>query len=125
MRARVLVCVWLGGLILAVFGGGRAIAAVPHRADGSLSDWVGDPTMLAGETRVSKGELIQDDYLYDDYGADLNQAPDTPVFRGNLDPTRGDYRYPTDASRYGYNAADLRELRVAADRRGLHLLVFL
>src|SRR5437870_1312166 len=113
MRGRLIVVVWLAGLVFAgLIGGGQAMAAVPHRADGNLSDWVGDPTMLAGETRVSKGELIYDDYVYDDYGADLNGGPDNPVFRGNLDPTRGDYRYPTNSNRYGYNAADLRELRV-------------
>jgi pimeloyl-ACP methyl ester carboxylesterase len=106
-----------------------AQAATPgpttHRADGNLSDWTGQPTMLAGETRISQGELIYDDYLYDDYGADLNGGPNTPDFRDNLAPTRGDYRYPADEAIYGYNAADLRELRVAADTRGLHLLVFL
>jgi dienelactone hydrolase len=102
---------------------GQAQAA--YGADGNLSDWVGQPTMLSGETRISSGELIYDDWLYDDYGADLDGGPNQPVFRGNLDPTRGDYRYPTNSSRYGYNAADLRELRVGADGRGLHLLVYL
>ena len=77
--------------------------------------------MLSGETRVSKGELIYDDWLYDDYGADLDQAPNQPAFRAALAPTQGDYRYPTNSARYGYNAADLRELRVAADGYGLHL----
>jgi dienelactone hydrolase len=102
-----------------------AQAATAHRADGNLSDWQGDPTMLSGETRVSKGELIYDDWLYDDYGADLDQATNQPVFRGNLAPTQGDYRYPTDAARYGYNAADIREVRIAADSFGIHVLVYL
>ena len=104
---------------------GSAAAAGPHRADGQLADWTGEPTMLSGETRVSNGELIYDDWLYDDYGADLDQAANRPAFRGALAPTQGDYRYPTDAARYGYNAADLRQLRVAADGYGLHLVVFL
>jgi dienelactone hydrolase len=99
--------------------------ATTHRADGNLSDWQGDPTMLAGQTRVSKGELIYDDWLYDDYGADLDQATNPPVFRGNLAPTQGDYRYPTDSNKYGYNAADVREVRIAADSYGIHLLVHL
>ena len=47
------------------------------------------------------------------------------AFRAALAPTKGDYRYPTDQARYGYNAADLRELRIAADSYGLHVLVFL
>ena len=99
--------------------------ALSHRADGKLSDWRGDPTMLAGESRVSQGELIYDDWLYDDYGPNLDQASNPPAFRSNLAPTRGDFRYPTNANRYGYNAADLRELRVAADARGLHIVAFL
>ena len=102
-----------------------AAAATPHRADGSLSDWRGDATMLSGESRVSKGELINDDWLYDDYGADLDHASNMPVFRANLAPTRGDYRYPTNSARYGYNAADLRQLRVSASGTGLHVAAFL
>jgi dienelactone hydrolase len=100
-------------------------AAGPHRADGRLSDWRGDATMLSGETRVSEGELIQDDWLYDDYGADFDNVSNTPVFRSALAPTRGDYRYPTTSARYGYNAADLRQLRVSASGAGLHIAAFL
>ena len=100
-------------------------SAGAHRADGKLSDWKGDATMLSGETSISKGELINDDWLYDDYGADLDHGPNTPVFRAALAPTRGDYRYPSDSGRYGYNAADLRQLRVAADGAGLHIAAFL
>ena len=104
---------------------GTASAASPHRADGQLDDWTGEPTMLSGETRVSNGELIYDDWLYDDYGANLDGIANRPVFRGVLAPTEGDYRYPTDDARYGYNAADLRQLRVTADGYGLHVAVFL
>src|SRR6266540_1702872 len=94
-------------------------ASALHRADGVLSDWVGTPTSLAGQTRVGAGELIYDDWLYDDYGADLDHNTNQPVFRGNLAPTQGDYRYPTNSQRYGYNAADIREVRLAADNYGL------
>ncbi len=112
-------------LATAAVGTGPAAAASSHLADGKLSEWKGDPTMLSGQTRVSRGELIHDDWLYDDYGADLDQATNPPAFRSQLAPTQGDYRYPTTSSRYGYNAADLRQLRIAADGYGLHLLVFL
>jgi dienelactone hydrolase len=98
----------------------RAVAKV---ADGSLADWRGEPTYLAGRSQISRGELIYTDYLYDDYGPDLNGRPDQPAFRSQLAPTNGDYRYPADPDRYGYNAADLRELRIAADGRALHLLI--
>lgn len=115
----------LVALALAATSATPASAGATHRADGNVSDWVGDPTMLSGQTRISKGELIYDDWLYDDYGADLDQGPNQPAFRGNLAPTQGDYRYPTDSGRYGYNAADIRQLRVAADSWGMHFVVFL
>jgi dienelactone hydrolase len=94
-------------------------------ADGRLAEWRGTPTYLAGRTQVSHGELIYTDYLYDDYGPDLDRLPNDPAFRAPLAPTNGDYRYPADADRYGHNAADLRELRVSATRGGLHALVAL
>ena len=96
-----------------------------YKADGKLGEWKGTPTNLAGRDQISRGELIATDYLYDDYGADNDGAPGQPPFRDNLAPARGDYRYPADPARYGYNAADLRELRVAADSRGLHALISL
>ena len=37
-------------------------AQASYRADGDLSEWVGQPTMLSGETRISSGELIYDDW---------------------------------------------------------------
>jgi len=116
-------CVVLAVLALSLLGVPQASAV--HSADGVLSDWVGTGTSLSGETRISGGELVYDDWLYDDYGADIDNGANQPVFRGNLAPTQGDYRYPTNSARYGYNAADLRQLRVAADANGLHLLVYL
>jgi dienelactone hydrolase len=112
-------------LSIAAVPAGPAAAATAHRADGNLSDWTGTPTMLSGQTRISNGELIYTDWLYDDYGADLDQATNRPAFRAALAPTKGDYRYPTNEARYGNNAADLRELRVATDGYGLHVVVFL
>ena len=93
-------------------------AGTPHRADSKLNDWRGDPTDIAGHVQVSRGELIYTDYLYDDYGADVNGTGDKPAFR-STPPTSGDYRYPPD-QRYGHNAADIRELRLALDGDGLH-----
>src|SRR5436189_5233044 len=93
-----------------------------HSADGVLSDWVGTGTSLSGQTRISGGELIYDDWLYDDYGADIDNRSNQPVFRGNLAPTQGDYRYPTNSARYGYNTAHLRPLPLAASADALPLL---
>jgi hypothetical protein len=115
----------LAAMTLLLVAAPAASAASAHRADGKLGDWRGKPTMLAGTSQVSRGELIYSDYLYDDYGADLNGTPDIPRFRAAYGVTAGDYRYPENRARYGFNAADLRELRIASDRRGLHLLIAL
>lgn len=107
----------------------RASFAVPScrrstiRVDGATRDWTGTPTYIAGTTALSRGELIHTDYLYDDYGADRDGMPAQPPFRANLAPIKGDLRYPADEARYGNNAADLRELRVAAAGGGLRLLI--
>src|SRR2546423_13357889 len=94
-----------------------------HRADGKLRDWRGTPTYIAGQSITSRGEFIYTDYLFDDYGPDLNGRTDQPAFRSALAPTRGDYRYPKDDPRYLNNGADLREFRIAADRNTVHLLI--
>ena len=79
-----------------------------------LADWRGDPTWLSGETRISQGELIHDDWLYDDYGADLDNGPEPARLPRRLAPTRGDYRYPTNS-----RALRLQRRRPApAARRG-------
>jgi predicted esterase len=100
----------------------RSRPAPDYVADGNLAEWRGTPTNLAGRMQISRGELVYTDFLYDDYGADRNGTPDQPDFSGSTSATAGDYRYPPEPARYGYNAADLRELRVAADGRALHLL---
>jgi hypothetical protein len=115
----------IAGACLAACASAPAAAASVHRADGDLSDWHGRPTMLGGRTQISGGELIYTDYLYDDYGPDLNGHGDLPQFRDELAPKAGDYGYPDNPDRYGYNAADLRELRIAADSSGLHALIAL
>lgn len=111
------------GLSTLVVAPSEAAAGVAHRADGQFADWVGNPTMLGGRTTVDLGELIYDDYLYDDYGPNLDQAPNLAPFVTLLSSTNGDYRYP-DGESYGYNAADLRQLRIAATGTTLHLAVF-
>ncbi|HVE67721.1 MAG TPA: hypothetical protein VNB64_03975, partial [Solirubrobacteraceae bacterium] len=115
--------VLLGAAVPAQAARVRSHPMLPHTADGDLAEWRGTPTNLAGRSQISRGEWIYTDFLYDDYGADLNGRPDQPDFAGGTAATTGDYRYPGDPDRYGYNAADLRELRVAADGRALYLLV--
>src|SRR4051794_19735944 len=117
---------WVAPLAaLAAFAAAASPAAARHVADGKLRDWRGKATELSGQTALSRGELIYTDWLYDDYGADVDHAMNEPAFRCEGCLTRGDLRYPGPASHYGYNAADLRELRLAADRRGLHVMIAL
>lgn len=111
---------------LLLFPAAAGGAVRPHLADGKLGDWRGRASAISGVTNVSRGELIYTDWLYDDFGADTDGVPtNRTAWAFVFYPTVGDYRYPTDEARYGTNAADLRELRIAADRRRLHLLVSL
>jgi hypothetical protein len=93
----------------------------------SAREWVGTPANVSGQTVLSRGELVYTDWLYDDYGPNLDGVPNGPPEQemGGFNPTEGDYRYPDEPDRYGYNAADLRELRIAADDQGLHLRISL
>jgi hypothetical protein len=85
--------------------------------------WDAEPIMVSGAEAYRKGEFLYQDYLYEGFGANTtNQlmaspetAPPTPIFG----PMTGDVVYPTDAARYGYNAADLVELRVDADNHSV------
>lgn len=102
----------------------------PRLVDGDVSDWRGQPTGFAGTSVYSAGELVYTDHLFDSYGAD--DGGDTARF-GVLD--RVEDRLPETyrldgASRgeehYGdaglQDAADLLELRVAADGETVWLL---
>ncbi len=98
----------------------EADASRPVRvADGRVSDWRGESSRLGGTWQYSAGELVYQDHIYDDLGADTRQRSQQYGITG---PPSGDYRYPTDEKRYGNNAADLLELRFAADREALWVL---
>jgi hypothetical protein len=85
--------------------------------------WDADPIMVSGAAAYREGEFVYQDYLYDGFGADTTDepmaspetAPPTPIFGGMT----GDVVYPTDEARYGYNAADLVELRIDDDDRSI------
>ena len=125
---------------------GPSTRPAAHKADGNLADWVGTSTRYGGTAVYSKGEYVYTDHLFDAYGADdgrdaqrdqvldalANAAPSTyrlePLFQANIPgevgaPNPG----PLDVQEnYGdapmQAAADLRELRVAADANALHVL---
>jgi hypothetical protein len=56
--------------------------------------WTAAPILVSGASAYRSHELVYQDHLYDDTGAD------------------GTYVYPTDAGRFANNAADLVEVRV-------------
>ncbi len=66
------------------------------------------PLLVSGQEAYVAGEYLYQDFLYDDYGSDTDGAGAFP-----LSPRAGNIDYPTDTARYGNNAADLVELRIA------------
>ena len=124
----------------------------PKVTEGSFLDWVGTPSNLGGITIRSKGELIYTDHVFDAHGADdgadaerlatldplAEAVPETyridPVFQ--VDPL-GELGAPDEftdllppqlkaAEQYGnagmVGAADLTELRIAADASKVSVL---
>jgi Prolyl oligopeptidase family len=85
--------------------------------------WDAAPLMVSGASAYREGEFLYQDYLYDGFGANTTNepmaspetAPPTPVFGGMT----GDVVYPTDEERYGFNAADLVELRIDSDGKSV------
>jgi putative cell wall-binding protein len=79
-----------------------------------------EPILVSGEEAYRDGEYLYQDYLYDDYGSDTNGSAveSNPASLGDSDqngavPRVGDITYPTNRARYGGNAADLVEFRIA------------
>ncbi|MES2885566.1 MAG: hypothetical protein V4709_12215 [Pseudomonadota bacterium] len=82
--------------------------------------FVAAPILVQGQEAYVNGEYLYQDYLYDDYGSDVSNDDlnETGVTVGNsdvngLEPRVGDIDYPTNFARYGGNAADLVEFRIA------------
>src|SRR6185369_6012637 len=81
------------------------------------------PLLVAGHEAYAGGEYLYQDYVDDDFGAETSGGPYTTSFvsspssgTGTPDAANyhtGDITYPTDVARYGNNAADLVELRIA------------
>jgi dienelactone hydrolase len=99
---------------------GTAATVDTRTVDGQVSDWSGRSTRLGGTWQYSAGELVYQDHIYDDLGAETRQR--SQQHGTATGAPMGDYRYPTDEKRYGSNAADLLELRIAADRDSLWIL---
>lgn len=114
-------------IVLAGLVGASLLAIVPAAVgdeplrvlDGQVADWPGTSTMLGGTTQYSGGELIYQDHLFDDLGADTGARSKQ---HGTVAAPKGDFRYPTDTDRYADNAADLLDLRLTADTSDLWVL---
>lgn len=80
--------------------------------------------MVGGESAVSKGEFVYQDYLFDDAGADAGSPNNgnTWYYRGISEPT-GDYLYPNETKRCRNNCADLLEFRAALEDGRVRFLV--
>jgi hypothetical protein len=96
-----------------------ARAGRSRSVDGRVDDWRGATSGYGGTWQVSAGEFVYQDHLFDDLGADTGMRGEQ---HGTTGAPKGDYRYPTDEHRYGHNAADLLELRLADDGRHLWVL---
>jgi hypothetical protein len=68
------------------------------------------PLLVAGTEAYVRGEYLYQDYIYDDWGADTGYLDSA-----NTDSS-GDLEYPTNRRRYGGNAADLVEFRIAPQK---------
>lgn len=66
------------------------------------------PLLVCGTEAYQDGEYLYQDYLQDDWGADTNGVDGATALNA------GEMKYPTDLARYGGNAADLVEFRIAA-----------
>src|SRR5437588_3853642 len=108
----------------------------PATPAGHFHTWTGTPSDVAGGIAHSPVEVIVSDAPFDDHGADTNPNDASPGENYTLlqganaaKGAAGDYAYPVDADPahpvYGKNAADIVEVRLAADARATYLLVVL
>ena len=99
----------------------RAGAASPTKVvDGHINDWMGASSGIGGSTQLSDGEFVYQDHIWDDLGPDTGARSQQ---YGQVENPKGDFRYPTDEGRYGNNAADIYQVRFAADSDTLFALI--
>lgn len=123
-----------------------SVAPVPKVVDGAVGDWVGAGTGFGGTVVRSAGEVVYQDHLFDAYGADAGDDAERlallgPVQEAAAETYRIEQIIKMDAAgtigapdgtplsgseQYGdlprADAADLLEVRVAADAAALWLL---
>jgi hypothetical protein len=87
------------------------------------SGWNGRATGTAFHLGVDQGEVIYEDLIYDDHGANGRPGATRTGGAWGLQRPKGDYVYPTDRARFGDNGADLAELRFRRSGTDLEVLV--
>jgi LPXTG-motif cell wall-anchored protein len=106
----------------------------PATPTGHFHTWTGTPSDIAGGIVYSPGEVIVTHAPFADHGADTNPLDASPgehytLLQGanSAKGAAGDYAYPADADPahpvYGKNAANIVEVRLAADATATYLLV--
>src|SRR3954451_22180454 len=114
-----------------------ALAALVAAASAQAYDWKAEPAWISNAGVYRQHELVYQDYLYDDHGAntdgldrmDLPFGAAGPNTQSPTDPRlspapainwAGDFTYPSADGTHIDDVADLHELRVAADARAVH-----
>lgn len=99
---------------------GCGVPAGVRRADGDLADWPGRAGGVNGTGFYAGGQYIWTDYPYDDAGTGQLLYPgEREVMDRGEDGSAG--RISPLLNRYGGSAADVVEVRFAADGRFLHI----
>ena len=112
-----------------------ACAAAP--ASAGAYTWKAEPAWISNAGVYRQHELVYQDYLYDDHGANTDGQDhfDLPFGTAGFDPRNptdqrfspapitnwaGDFMYAADSDDHMANVADLSEMRVAADAGAVH-----
>jgi hypothetical protein len=125
----------IGRFVVALGAMLACIAALPAAADAYA--WKAEPSWISHAGVYRQHELVYQDYLYDDHGANTDGQDhfDLPFGSAGFDPRNpteprlspapitnwaGDFMYAAPDGSHMDNVADLTEFRVAADASAVH-----
>lgn len=126
------------------------VTPTPKTIDGAIDDWTGEITRFGGTSILSRGELVYQDHVMDDWGADDGQDAERVRYTDQISSLEG-RAYRAEAlsqaageqfgvdgnetiaatAEYGdyappsglANQADIEEVRIAADAATISVLV--
>ena len=97
-------------------------AATPPQFE-NTKRWEAEPLLVSGTEAHVDGEYLYQGFANDDYGARTGDTDQTQVRvqppADRFSPAWGSLTYPTDADRFGYDAADPIEFRAAPVEDGI------